>query len=102
MLEGEGYKIIHVKDGEQAVAACAKHLFDFILMDCNMPVMDGIMASSIIRNELKIHTPIAALTANAFPEDKEECLKAGMNDFLTKPLDKELLLSSIKQFTQKW
>lgn len=102
MLEGEGYKIIHVKDGEQAVAACAKHLFDFILMDCNMPVMDGIMASSIIRNELKIHTPIAALTANAFPEDKEECLKAGMNDFLTKPLDKELLLSSIKQLTQKW
>jgi signal transduction histidine kinase/CheY-like chemotaxis protein len=102
MLEGEGFKIVHVKDGEQAVAACAKHLFDFILMDCNMPVMDGIMAASIIRNELKINTPIAALTANAFPEDKEECLKAGMNDFLTKPLDKELLLSSIKQFTQKW
>ena len=74
MLEGEGYKIVHVKDGEQAVAACAKHLFDFILMDCNMPVMDGIMAASIIRNELKINTPIAALTANAFPEDKEECL----------------------------
>ncbi len=102
MLEGEGYKIVHVKDGEQAVAACAKHLFDFILMDCNMPVMDGIMAASIIRNELKINTPIAALTANAFPEDKEECLNAGMNDFLTKPLDKDLLLSSIKQFTQKW
>jgi signal transduction histidine kinase/CheY-like chemotaxis protein len=102
MLEGEGFKIVHVKDGEQAVAACAKHLFDFILMDCNMPVMDGIMAASIIRNELKINTPIAALTANAFPEDKEECLNAGMNDFLTKPLDKDLLLSSIKQFTQKW
>lgn len=102
MLEGEGFKIVHVKDGEQAVAACAKHLFDFILMDCNMPVMDGIMAASIIRNELKINTPIAALTANAFPEDKKECLNAGMNDFLTKPLDKDLLLSSIKQFTQKW
>ncbi|WP_218396692.1 response regulator [Alteromonas lipotrueae] len=102
MLEGEGFKIVHVKDGEQAVAACAKNLFDFILMDCNMPVMDGIMAANIIRNELKINTPIAALTANAFPEDKEECLNAGMNDFLTKPLDKELLLSSIKQFTQKW
>ena len=101
MLEGEGYKIVHVKDGEQAVAACAKHLFDFILMDCNMPVMDGIMAASIIRNELKINTPIAALTANAFPEDKEECLNAGMNDFLTKPLNKELLLSRIKQLTER-
>ncbi|MDO6567619.1 response regulator [Alteromonas sp. 1_MG-2023] len=100
MLESEGYKIIHVKDGEQAVAACTKHTFDFILMDCNMPVMDGIMASNIIRNELKVNTPIAALTANAFPEDKEECLNAGMNDFLTKPLNKELLLSCIKQFTQ--
>jgi signal transduction histidine kinase/CheY-like chemotaxis protein len=101
MLEGEGYKIVHVKDGEQAVAACAKHLFDFILMDCNMPVMDGIMAASIIRNELKINTPIAALTANAFPEDKEECLNAGMNDFLTKPLNKELLHSRTKQLTER-
>ena len=59
------------------------------------------MAASIIRNELKINTPIAALTANAFPEDKEECLNAGMNDFLTKPLNKELLLSRIKQLTER-
>eukprot|EP01093_Parvamoeba_rugata_P018635 TRINITY_DN7_c0_g1_i10.p1 TRINITY_DN7_c0_g1~~TRINITY_DN7_c0_g1_i10.p1 ORF type:complete len:712 (-),score=94.63 TRINITY_DN7_c0_g1_i10:1132-3267(-) len=101
MLESEGYKIFRVKNGEQAVSACTKHTFDFILMDCNMPVMDGIMASGIIRNELNITTPIAALTANAFPEDKEECLNAGMNDFLTKPINKALLLSSIKSFTEK-
>lgn len=65
-----------------------------------MPVMDGIMASNIIRNELKVSTPIAALTANVFPEDKEECLKAGMNDFLTKPLNKGALLASIRLHTQ--
>lgn len=100
MLEAEGFKTLHVKDGEQAVAACSKHKFDFILMDCNMPVMDGIMASNIIRNELKVSTPIAALTANVFPEDKEECLKAGMNDFLTKPLNKGALLASIRLHTQ--
>ena len=101
ILEKEGYKTLHVKNGEQAVAACTKHTFDFILMDCNMPVMDGIMASSIIRNQLKLSTPIAALTANAFPEDKAECLDAGMNDFLVKPLDKERLLSCIRDYTQK-
>ena len=100
ILDREGYKTLRVKNGEEAVTACTKHTFDFILMDCNMPVMDGIMAASIIRNQLQLTTPIAALTANAFPEDKAECLNAGMNDFLIKPLNRELLLSSIQRFTQ--
>jgi CheY-like chemotaxis protein len=67
-------------------------------MDCNMPIMGGIEASLNIRNTLKLETPIAALTANAFVEDKEECLGAGMNDFLTKPLDKETLLACIVKY----
>ena len=84
MLQAEGYKILHVKNGKDALEACKRHTFDFILMDCNMPIMGGIEASLHIRNTLKLETPIAALTANAFVEDKEECLGAGMNDFLAK------------------
>ena len=98
MLQSEGYKVLHVKNGKDALEACKRHTFDFILMDCNMPIMGGIEASLNIRNTLKLETPIAALTANAFVEDKEECLGAGMNDFLTKPLDKEMLLACIVKY----
>ena len=98
MLQSEGYKVLHVKNGKDALEACKRHTFDFILMDCNMPIMGGIEASLNIRNTLKLETPIAALTANAFVEDKEECLGAGMNDFLTKPLDKETLLACIVKY----
>lgn len=98
MLQAEGYKVLHVKNGKDALEACKRHTFDFILMDCNMPIMGGIEASLHIRNTLKLETPIAALTANAFVEDKEECLGAGMNDFLAKPLDKEALLACIVKY----
>ena len=98
MLQSEGYKVLHVKNGKDALEACKRHTFDFILMDCNMPIMGGIEASLHIRNTLKLETPIAALTANAFVEDKEECLGAGMNDFLAKPLDKEALLACIVKY----
>lgn len=98
MLQAEGYKVLHVKNGKDALEACKRHTFDFILMDCNMPIMGGIEASLHIRNTLKLETPIAALTANAFVEDKEECLGAGMNDFLAKPLDKETLLACIVKY----
>ena len=98
MLVMEGYKTVHVKDGEQAVNACKKHNFDFILMDYNMPIMDGLTASSILRNDLKIKAPIAALTANAFPEDKKECLNAGMDEFLTKPIEKDALIQTLKKY----
>ena len=98
MLQAEGYKVLHVKNGKDALEACKRHTFDFILMDCNMPIMGGIEASLNIRNTLKLETPIAALTANAFVEDKEECLGAGMNDFLAKPLDKETLLACIVKY----
>jgi len=59
--------------------------------------MGGIEASSILRNALDITTPIVALTANAFAEDKEECLAAGMTDFMAKPIDKDTLLSCIRK-----
>ena len=101
MLTMEGYKSVRVKDGEQAVKACKQQNFDFILMDCNMPIMDGLTAASILRNDLKIKTPIAALTANAFPEDKKECMNAGMDEFLTKPIEKDALIQTLEKYLPK-
>ena len=97
ILQTEGYKYLHVKNGHDAVEVAKRHNFDLILMDCNMPVMGGIEASTILRKTMDANTPIIALTANAFAEDKEECLAAGMNDFLAKPLDKDTLLTTIKK-----
>lgn len=99
ILQTEGYKFLHVKNGRDAVEVTKRHNFDVILMDCNMPVMGGIEASIMLRKTLETNTPIIALTANAFAEDKEECLAAGMDDFLPKPLDKDTLLATIKRYT---
>ena len=83
-------------NGEEAIAAVEKKTYDIILMDVQMPIMDGLTATRAIR---KSHTsdqlPIIALTANVQQEDKENCLKAGMNDFLTKPLEFERLESTL-------
>ncbi|AEA98492.2 response regulator [Alteromonas mediterranea] len=97
IMQAEGYKFLHVKNGKDAIDVVKRHNFDLILMDCNMPIMGGIEASSILRNALDITTPIVALTANAFAEDKEECLAAGMTDFMAKPIDKGTLLSCIRK-----
>ncbi|MBI3521231.1 MAG: PAS domain S-box protein [Bacteroidetes bacterium] len=74
--------------------------FDVILMDLQMPVMDGFESTRIIREILKIATPIIALTANAFKSELELCLKLGMNDCVTKPFEEEKLLNSIYKLTQ--
>jgi PAS domain S-box-containing protein len=73
--------------------------FDIILMDLQMPVMDGFESTSIIRNELKINTPIIALTANAFKSELEQCMNIGMNDCVTKPFEEEKLIGAIYKLT---
>jgi PAS domain S-box-containing protein len=73
--------------------------FDVILMDLQMPIMDGFESTKIIRNELKINTPIIALTANAFKSELEQCINIGMNDCVTKPFEEEKLLNSIYKVT---
>lgn len=80
--------------GEYAIQMLTAEKFDIILMDLQMPVMDGLEATRLIRKQ-KISTPIIALTANAFKNEIDKCMQAGMNDFATKPFDEDILLKTI-------
>jgi signal transduction histidine kinase/ActR/RegA family two-component response regulator len=96
ILEKRGHSLVHAVDGREAVQAAARETFDLIFMDVQMPEMGGFEATSRIREaELATgrHTPIAAMTAHAMAGDRECCLKAGMNDYLSKPLDKMAVLA---------
>ncbi|MCZ8530715.1 ATP-binding protein [Alteromonas sp. PRIM-21] len=97
MLKSANIKCIRTKNGRDAVQAEKKHDFDLVLMDCQMPIMDGLTASTLIRKEGRNKTKIKiiALTANAFVEDKNACLEAGMNAHLSKPIRKQVLFDCI-------
>jgi CheY-like chemotaxis protein/HPt (histidine-containing phosphotransfer) domain-containing protein len=82
-------------NGAEAVEKLKTQNFDVILMDLQMPVLDGIEATKIIRKDLKITTPIIALSANAFKNEIDHCIKSGMNDYVTKPFEEKQLLSAI-------
>ncbi len=83
-------------NGQEAVDKVKQEAFDVILMDMQMPVMDGITATRVIREQQGISQPhIIALTANVFNEDQQACLAAGMNDFLSKPIDFQKLIVAI-------
>ena len=84
-------------NGEQVLAALEAGTYDLIFMDCQMPVMDGFEATRRIRG-LRIAQPcIIAMTANALPGDRERCLTAGMDDYITKPIRAEILREKIAQ-----
>jgi DNA-binding response OmpR family regulator len=83
------------------VAAVQKEPFDLILMDLQMPVMDGIAAAQTIRNlesSRTARTPILALTAHALPEDQERCLAAGMDGYISKPIQARQLIDTVEAF----
>jgi CheY-like chemotaxis protein len=84
-----------VTDGAQAVDAMSETEYDLVLMDVQMPVMDGHAATRAIRSGGFTSLPIVALTANAFPEDARLCREAGMSDFLAKPLRKQTLVDAV-------
>ncbi|HKD86542.1 MAG TPA: response regulator [Terriglobales bacterium] len=100
LLEKEGHNVTLVEDGEAAVAASDETDFDVILMDVQMPVMDGLEATRIIRGREQQsgkHVPVIALTAHAMKGDRERCLEAGMDAYVAKPVQKQELLHMIYQ-----
>lgn len=102
LIENLGGRPTAVRNGEEAVEIVKRQAFDLILMDCQMPEMDGFEASMIIsrmKQRGEIHSiPIIALTANAIKGDREKCLQSGMNDYVTKPLRKTKLRSVLMQW----
>ena len=103
MLEKVGCKVQHCVNGREAVEAIKRVLagaeppYDLVLMDAHMPVLDGLSATRAIKalyaaqKGAATAPPIVAVTANAFDEDRRQCLEAGMDDYLAKPFDREAL-----------
>ncbi|KAL4577715.1 hypothetical protein LXL04_013826 [Taraxacum kok-saghyz] len=107
MLEKMGATVVVVGDGVQAVEALQDHdpppPYDLILMDCQMPKMDGYEATKAIRRAesgTESHIPIVALTAHAMSSDEAKCLEVGMDAYLTKPIDCKLMVSTILSLTK--
>lgn len=98
VLQKHGYHPTLAKDGNEAIIAWQSQHFDLILMDMQMPKLDGVAATAHIRKQeagTSKHIPIVALTANAFDTDRQRCLAAGMDDFVTKPFQPDILFSII-------
>lgn len=104
MLEQNDCQVMIAENGAQALDIYRKHAFDLILMDVQMPVMDGIEATKAIQS-LEVYKnnqiPIIAVTANAFEEDRKRILKEGMHDFLPKPIKPNELKSILTKYTSK-
>jgi CheY-like chemotaxis protein len=98
-IKNEVRKIEVAYNGKEALDKFGKAKYDLILMDVQMPIMDGFKATQKIRaieKSTNTHTPIIAVTANAFPEDKERCIASGMDDYISKPFQPEDLIRKIK------
>jgi CheY-like chemotaxis protein len=99
LLEKRGYTVSVVGDGRAAVAALENESFDIVLMDVQMPVMDGFEATTAIRQREQLagtHIPIVAMTAHAFKGDQERCLAIGMDAYLSKPIRQQELYATIE------
>jgi len=102
LLEKDGHSVAAVETGTDAVNACTQGSFDIVLMDIHMPEMDGIEAARTIRireRESGRHTPIIAMTASAMKEDREACVDAGMDAFLSKPICAAELLATLRELS---
>ena len=103
MLRKLGCRVTLVSNGREAVDVLQKRKIDLVFMDCQMPVLDGYQATAEIRrientNGFKGGIPIVALTANALEGDREKCLAAGMDDYISKPFKQEAILATLKRW----
>ncbi|MEW5788713.1 MAG: response regulator [Pseudomonadota bacterium] len=102
LLEDAGLAVDLAEDGRQALELAQQHPYGLILMDMQMPDLDGVEATLAIRAEsLNRQTPIIAMTANAFAEDRQTCLDAGMNDHLAKPVNPDKLYATLLAWLEK-
>ncbi len=105
VLEKEGYTVKVANNGEEVLEILKKQSFDIVLMDVQMPIMDGLATTKRIReskdNRFDPKIPIIAVTAHAFREDKERCIEAGMNSCITKPFKNQDLVKEIKRIVPK-
>ncbi len=108
MVEAAGADVVRVQNGREAIESvvglATPEMYDLILMDVHMPEIDGLSATTAIkaldrwRETGRRAPPVVALTANAFPEDRQRCLRAGMDDYLAKPFER----SDIDELLEKW
>ena len=106
LLQNLGYKSDVAANGLEAIEAVLRLPYDVVLMDCQMPELDGFEATHRIRElektgDLKTHIPIVALTANAMQEDRERCARAGMDDYMTKPVSVEQFARVLSRWGRK-
>lgn len=98
ILQRAGFVIDVVQDGHEALQAHKRNPYDLILMDCQMPIMDGFEACRQIRAFSKRQPIIIAVTANALLGERERCLNAGMDDYLSKPFQAEQLIGVVRKW----
>jgi len=103
VLQRAGYECDEVANGHEALSACEKRHYDLILMDCQMPGLDGYAATRELRRREagRQHTVVVALTASAMKGDRELCLESGMDDYTTKPIVREHLIALIERWTRE-
>jgi CheY-like chemotaxis protein len=97
MLRKAGYAFEAVWNGRQAVEACTAQDYDLVLMDCQMPEMDGLEATRHIRKLGKRQPIIIAVTCHGLTEDREKCRRNGVDDYLSKPYTREQLLAVVRR-----
>ncbi|RUM90850.1 MAG: response regulator [Thiomicrospira sp.] len=103
LLEKMGYQADVTANGQEALEALVQTPYDLILMDCQMPVKDGYETTRAIRtlDAPLSDIPIIAMTANAMAGDDEKCYEAGMNDYMTKPINSKLMAEKIDAFAKR-
>ena len=100
VLEKNGHSVVVAKNGREALGALGRERFDLVLMDVQMPEMGGFEATAAIREQEKTtgaHIPVVAMTAHAMKGDRERCLEAGMDDYVTKPIKPDVVLEAIQR-----
>ncbi|PKQ37818.1 MAG: two-component system response regulator [Actinobacteria bacterium HGW-Actinobacteria-1] len=97
LLEKNGYDVVVAEDGEEAISAVAEHVPDLILMDVQLPKLDGYEATRRIKSDQRFASiPLVALTAHSMKGDRGKAMAAGCDDYVTKPVDADQLIGRIK------